>query len=37
LLNVGAGGTACFDEQTWLPGAAVGERRRYRFKVRAPS
>jgi len=37
LLNVGAGGTACFDEQTWLPGAAVGERRRYRFTLRAPS
>jgi len=37
LLKVGAGGTACFDEQTWLPGAAVGERRRYRFTLRAPS
>lgn len=26
-------GTATFDEQTWLPGGAAGERRRYRFPI----
>lgn len=31
IVKVGAGGTASFDEQTWLPGAQAGERRRFRY------
>jgi uncharacterized protein with NRDE domain len=31
LVKVGADGTATFDEQTWLPGARRGERRRFRL------
>lgn len=31
LVKVGADGTATFDEQTWLPGARMGERRRFRY------
>jgi uncharacterized protein with NRDE domain len=33
VVKVGSGRTATFDEQTWLPGAAVGERRRYSFAL----
>lgn len=33
VVKVGSGGTATFDEQTWLPGARTGERRRYRFRL----
>jgi len=31
VVKVGADGTASFDEQTWLPGARAGGRRRFRF------
>jgi uncharacterized protein with NRDE domain len=31
VIKVGAGGTATFDEQTWLPGGVPGERRRFRL------
>ncbi|MFN3885284.1 MAG: NRDE family protein, partial [Rhodocyclaceae bacterium] len=31
VLTVSAGGVVTFDEQTWLPGGAAGERRRFRF------
>lgn len=31
VLTVSAGGVVTFDEQSWLPGGAVGERRRFRF------
>lgn len=34
VLKVGAGGTASFDEQTWLAGARPGGRRRFRFAWR---
>lgn len=33
IVKVGPGDTATFDEQTWLPGGAAGERRRYRFSI----
>lgn len=33
VVKVGPGGTATFDEQTWLPGARPGERRRFRFRL----
>lgn len=33
VLKVGADGTTGFDEQTWLPAAVAGERRRYRFTL----
>jgi uncharacterized protein with NRDE domain len=33
VLKLGAGGTVSFDEQTWLPGGAAGERRRFRFAL----
>lgn len=33
LLKVGAGGTAVFDEQVWLPGGQAGERRRFRLRL----
>jgi uncharacterized protein with NRDE domain len=36
VIKVGTGGTATFDEQTWLPGASstiAGERRRFRVKT----
>jgi uncharacterized protein with NRDE domain len=33
VVKVGSGGTATFDEQTWLPGARAGERRRFRFPL----
>lgn len=35
VLKVGAGGTASFDEQTWLSGARIGERRRFRWRLAA--
>ena len=35
VLCVGLDGWASFDEQTWLPGAKPGERRRYRFMSQA--
>jgi uncharacterized protein with NRDE domain len=35
VLKVGADGTASFDEQTWLPGARAGERRRFRWRLTA--
>ena len=34
LIKLGADGTGIFDEQTWLPDAKAGERRRFRFKLR---
>lgn len=36
VLCVGHDGWTHFDEQTWLPGAERGERRRYRFLSPAP-
>ncbi|MCX8018406.1 MAG: NRDE family protein [Rhodocyclaceae bacterium] len=33
VLKVGADGTACFDEQTWLAGGVAGGRRRFRFSL----
>jgi len=36
VLCIGRDGWTSFDEQTWLPGALRGERRRYRFMFRAP-
>lgn len=33
VLKLGAGGTVSFDEQTWLPGGAAGERRRFSFAL----
>ncbi len=33
---LGRDGRTSFDEQTWLPDAKRGERRRYRFKANAP-
>lgn len=36
LVKVGASGTAIFDEQTWLPGGAPGERKRFRFALESP-
>lgn len=31
VVTVGAEGTACLDEQSWLPGGLAGERRRFRI------
>lgn len=31
VVKIGAGGTASFDEQTWLPNGKAGERHRYAF------
>ena len=36
ILCLGQDAWISFDEQTWLPGARCGERRRYRFRVSAP-
>jgi uncharacterized protein with NRDE domain len=36
VLCIDKDGWTSFDEQTWLPGAQRGERRRYRFKLSAP-
>jgi len=36
VMCVATDGWASFDEQTWLPGAQRGERRRYRFRASAP-
>jgi len=33
VLKVGAGGTATFDEQGWLPGGQAGGRRRFRWAL----
>lgn len=33
ILKVGVGGTVTLDEQTWLPGARPGERRRFRYSM----
>lgn len=33
IVKVGSQGTAVFDEQTWLPGAVPGGRRRFRFML----
>jgi len=34
LIKVAVGGTASFDEQTWLPGGQAGMRCRYRFGLK---
>jgi uncharacterized protein with NRDE domain len=36
VLCVGSDGWTSFDEQTWLPGAKSGRRRRFRFSLSAP-
>jgi uncharacterized protein with NRDE domain len=36
VLCIGQEGWASFDEQTWLPGARRGERRRYHFRLGVP-
>jgi uncharacterized protein with NRDE domain len=36
VLCIDKDGWTSFDEQTWLPGAQPGERRRYRLKLSAP-
>lgn len=35
VLKRDSSGWICFDEQTWLPGAAIGPRRRFRFAANA--